>query len=52
MTDSELKGFQAKIAYKQAQVSLDTLHQLKTTDDILRFIATQLIYIRQELNGN
>ena len=48
----ELKALQAQVAHKQAQASLDRLSQLTTTDDILRFIATQLIYIRQELNGN
>lgn len=40
------------MAYKQAQASLDKLSQLTSTDGILRFIVTQLIYIRQELNGN
>ena len=50
--DIELKALQSQMVYKQAQASLDRLSQLKTTDDILRFIATQLIYIRQELNGN
>lgn len=50
--DIELKALQSQVAYKQAQESLDRLQSLKTTDDILRFIATQLIYIRQELNGN
>lgn len=50
--DIELKALQARVAYKQAQASLDRLQGLTTTDDILRFIATQLIYIRQDLNGN
>ena len=50
--DIELKALQSQVAYKQAQASLNRLSQLTTTDDILRFIATQLIYIRQELNGN
>lgn len=50
--DIELKALQSQVAYKQAQTSLDRLSQLTSTDDILRFIATQLIYIRQELNGN
>ena len=49
--DIELKALQSQVAYKQAQASLDRLQSLTTTDDILRFIATQLIYIRQELNG-
>ena len=48
----ELKVLQSQVAYKQAQASLNRLSQLTSTDDILRFIATQLIYIRQELNGN
>ena len=48
----ELKALQSQVAYKQAQASLNRLFQLTSTDDILRFIATQLIYIRQELNGN
>ena len=47
-----LKALQSQVAYKQAQASLEILSQLTSTDDILRFIATQLIYIRQELNGN
>lgn len=50
--DIELNALQAQVAYKQAQASLDRLSQLTSTDDILKFIATQLIYIRQELNGN
>ena len=50
--DIELKALQSEVAYKQAQASLDILQSLTSTDDILRFIATQLIYIRQELNGN
>ena len=49
--DIELKALQSQVAYKQAQTSLNRLSQLTSTDDILRFIATQLIYIRQELNG-
>ena len=48
----DLKALQSQVAYKQAQASLDRLSQLTTTDDILRFIVTQLIYIRQDLNGN
>ena len=50
--DIELKALRAQVAHKQAQESLNRLSQLTSTDDILRFIATQLIYIRQELNGN
>ena len=50
--DIELKVLQSQAAYKQAQASLERLQSLTTTDDILRFIATQLIYIRQDLNGN
>ena len=50
--DIELKVLQSQVACKQAQASLDRLQSLTTTDDILKFIATQLIYIRQELNGN
>ena len=50
--DIELKALQSKVAYKQAQTSLNRLSQLTSTNDLLRFIATQLIYIRQELNGN
>ena len=50
--DIELKALQSQVTYKQAQASLNKLSQLTSTDDILRFIATQLIYIRQELNGN
>lgn len=50
--DVELKALQSQVVYKQAQANLDRLSQLTSTDDILRFIATQLIYIRQELNGN
>ena len=50
--DIELKALQSQIVYKQAQESIDRLQSLTTTDDILRFIATQLIYIRQDLNGN
>ena len=50
--NAELKALQSQVAYKQTQASLDRLQSLRTTDDILRFIATQLIYIRQELNGN
>lgn len=48
----ELKAVQSQVAYKQTQASLDRLQSLTSTDDILKFIATQLIYIRQELNGN
>ena len=50
--DIELKALQSQVAYKQAQASLDRLQSLITTDDILKFIATQLIYIRQDLNGD
>ena len=50
--DIDLKALQSQFAYKQAQASLDRLFQLTSTDDILRLIATQLIYIRQELKGN
>lgn len=49
--NTELKVLQSQMAYKQAQASLDKLRSLTTTNDILRFIATELIYIKQELNG-
>lgn len=43
---------QSQLSFNRAQDSLNTLSKLTDSNDILRFIATQLIYIRQTLENN
>ncbi len=41
----------AKAAYKQATIDFECLHKMETDGEILRFMAVQLIIIKQILSS-
>ena len=49
---NNINVLQSQITFQHAQDSLNILSKLTDSNDILRFIATQLIYIRQTLENN